>query len=269
MSTVSYSSFLNMAQNPRCPGPTGPAGPPGPPGNGPTGSTGPMGPTGPRGPAGTNGIAGSTGRTGPAGTPGSTGPPGRTGATGTPGTNGLAGPTGPTGTPGSIGPTGYTGYTGPTGATGAPGTNGVTGPTGPAFPNSLSSLTYVPPGDPPGPFPDTITLASGVTDNPTFPIPTNGARGFITVCGDATTRTTAGVGYAFDVFLNDSDPARPEVLAAREKVQLTANVAYDVGGVGGFTLYSPCLPTSDFQLVISYPVTPEDVQIIMSVYLHT
>jgi hypothetical protein len=105
MSTVSYSAFLNMAQNPRCPGPTGPAGPAGPTGPGAfTGPTGRTGSTGPVGPPGTPGAPGSTGSTGPTGTPGTNGATGATGTPGTNGTNGTNGATGPTGPTGPVGP---------------------------------------------------------------------------------------------------------------------------------------------------------------------
>ena len=65
MSTVSYSAYLNMVQNPRCAGPTGSTGP-----NsvGPTGVTGTTGPTGGPGTNGTNGLTGPTGATGATGT---------------------------------------------------------------------------------------------------------------------------------------------------------------------------------------------------------
>jgi len=220
-----------------------------------------IGPTGPKGP------------TGPGGNPGSTGAKGPTGPSGSPGSTGAKGPTGPSGSPGSTGSAGSTGAigpTGPTGPTGTPGINGVTGPTGTMFPTSFISLTNPSPNTgSTGPFPSNILIGKGATGPYTFKIPTNGARGFLTVSGDVlpvTNPDSPTVGYSFDVFLNDG--GRFEGLCAHEKVIITLNNSY-VGAGGAFTLYSPCLPTSDFSLYIAYDPPPDDIQINMFVYLHT
>lgn len=247
-----------MQVGPACPviGPSGTSGA--------TGATGPTGPSGPSGPTGPS-ITGATGATG------ATGPTGFPGPTGFTGPTGFAGPTGPTGPTGPGNFTGSTGPTGPTGPKGDGGTNGVTGPTGSSFPTSLSSLTYPLPSTGTGTFRDTIILQLGPAGNVTFPVPTAGARGFLTITCDISSDSVLSVGYSFDAFLNDNDPARPEGLASREKVFLIENLDYNAngGGVGGFTLYSPCLPTSVFSLYLSYPAPPVDITLTMTVYLHT
>jgi len=233
MSTVPYSAYLNMMQNPRCPGPTGPPGPPG------TGSTGDTGATGPTGPNGNNGLPGQRGGTG------------------------ATGPIGPTGNPGSNGSPGINGPTGPTGPTGPAGT----GHTGPAFPSLPLQMLTQPNDIIPTVIPQFSEFAAGTSGNPSVGIPTGGASGFLTINMIASSQTS--LPYSFDVVLRDSDPNRTDGVAAAGKMILTENSAAYVSGIGGnLTLSTPCLPTSNFTLNVYYPVTPAALDFGFNVYLN-
>jgi hypothetical protein len=187
---------------------------------------------------------------------GSTGPQGPVGPSG-----------GPTGTTGTTGPTGTTGTTGTTGPTGTRGFTGTTGATGSSFPSSLITLTRTNPIVSPL-IPQIPNFGAGTSGGPQYTIPTGGTNGFLTIILSATSGT-ATLPYSFDVFLNDSDPARPDVLATAGKMVLTTNASIYTVGIGGcLTLSTPCIPTSNFSLYMPYPTTPTAISFILNVYLN-
>jgi hypothetical protein len=111
-------------------------------------------------------------------------------------------------------------------------------------------------------------FGAGTSGGPTYPIPTGGTNGFLTIVISGTS-TAATSSYSFDVFLNDSDPARPDVLATAGKMTLTVNNSiYAVGTGGCLTLSTPCLPTSNFSLYMPYPTTPTAISFVLNVYLN-
>lgn len=181
---------------------------------------------------------------------------GTTGPTGPIGPQGLTGATGPQGASGN---TGATGPQGLTGATGPQGAAGITGATGPAFPTGLSRLSL----------PALANFASSSASNATYPITTSGAKGILTIVYTAQFASSTSSPFFFDVFLNDSDPARPDVLAGQQKMVMTFNSSFSLQSQGGVTFSVPCLPTSNYSLYIAYPTTPDIVQNNVYVYLNT